>query len=116
MNTKVKSWLGKLPTKKRTLATKVMKTVLSSDANVVEEIKWGSISFSSGKKVFAFIMNYPNKDYINLAFTRGTKLSDINNLLEGTGKSMRHQKISKDSQINQKQIMAWTKQSLKLIK
>lgn len=35
----------------------------------------------------------PQKDYVNLGFFRGTSLPDPENLLEGTGKKLRHIKV-----------------------
>ena len=35
----------------------------------------------------------PQKSWVNLGFYQGAQLENLNNLLEGTGKSLRHIKV-----------------------
>lgn len=116
MNTKIKSWLTKLPTKKRSLALKLMSAVLSTDPSLTDTVKWGNITFADREGNIAWLLNYPKTDYINLGFFQGAKLSDPKKLLEGTGKRLRHQKIRSEKDINKKQINLWIKESIKLNK
>ncbi len=55
---------------------------------------WKTIvySFSGGMKDAMCAVN-PQKKYVNLNFGRGVDLKDPKELLEGTGKSIRHVKI-----------------------
>src|SRR6185436_3479327 len=55
-----------------------------------EAIKWGHPCYVGIGNVCS-IMPYP--DHVNLVFFRGTELHDPDQLLEGTGKGMRHVKI-----------------------
>jgi hypothetical protein len=115
METQIENWLDKLPTKKRTLALKVRDIVLNSDSSVKELIKWGNLTFTSSGNL-GWIISYVSTDYINLGFFNGTRLSDPQKLLEGTGKGLRHQKIRTEKDIDKKQIASWVKQSIKLNK
>jgi hypothetical protein len=46
----------------------------------------------------------PYKSWVNLGFYRGAILEDPNNLLEGTGKNMRHIKIRSLEEVEQEEI------------
>lgn len=116
MNVTIKDWLDKPPTKKRNLALKLMGIALSSDSDITADIKWGNITFSSPSGNIAWILNYKTTDYINFGFFKGAKLSDPKRLLEGTGRSLRHQKIRSEEDIDKKQIGLWMKDSMRLAK
>ena len=56
---------------------------------------WRIIRFSiNGEMSGQFIAIGPHKNYINLYFMQGTSLEDPKALLTGTGKNMRHVKIT----------------------
>lgn len=57
-----------------------------------EEAKrgWGSLVYKEGEVVCAIS---PHKDHVNVGFYKGISLSDPENLLEGTGKNLRHLKV-----------------------
>ena len=57
---------------------------------------------------------YTAGDHINFGFSRGAELDDPDGLLEGTGKGMRHVKLSSVKDIRKKQFTAWVKQAVKL--
>lgn len=116
MNTKIKSWLDKLPNKKRSVALKIRGIFLDADPEIKEEVKWGNITFSKSRNHIGWILNYTTTDYLNLGFFKGAKLSDPKKLLEGTGKGIRHQKIRKENDIDKKQITKWIKEAENLSK
>ena len=60
------------------------------DAEETLHLGWRSITFRNTK---AFCSIIPHKKWVNLQFQNGNELSDPAELLEGTGKSMRHVKI-----------------------
>jgi hypothetical protein len=53
----------------------------------------------------------PYKKYVSVIFDRGSELSDPNKLLEGKGKQMRHIKIYKESDIEEKNVAHFIKES-----
>lgn len=65
--------------------------------NVKEDFKWSQPVYALEKN-FAYLKS--NKQHVNLGFFSFDKIEDSNGLLEGTGKSMRHIKISSMSDIN----------------
>ncbi len=66
---------------------------------------WGVIDFQlNGKRDFISIG--PQKKYVNLYFMRGTQLPDPSQILEGSGKSMRHVKIRTESDLKNKALHA----------
>ena len=65
-----------------------------------EGIKMAVPCYSINRKHIALIGDYTN--HVNLYFPQGAKLSS--ELLEGTGKGMRHIKISKEADIKRTEI------------
>ena len=62
---------------------------------------WRIIRFSlNGEMSGQFIAIGPGRSYVNLYFMNGTSLDDPKGLLEGTGKNMRHVKITEIRQLN----------------
>ena len=113
METKVKKFLDTLTPKKKKLAMKVRDIVIRSDSSVKEDIKWGNLTFISNGNL-ALIYTYKTVDYINFGFFKATSLSDPKVLLEGTGKGMRHMKIHDEKEIDEKQIVAWMREAVRL--
>jgi Domain of unknown function (DU1801) len=71
--------------------------ILEYDKDVHIVIRAGekTVAYGVGPKkmsdAYCYIM--PQKDYLNLGFFHGSELQDSQNLLEGTGKKLRHIKI-----------------------
>lgn len=73
---------------------------------VSEEIKWGFPVFGSSKD-FAYL-RYA-KSHVTLGFYNIEKIDDPENLLEGSGKTLKHLKIKKKEDINNDVLSAWFK-------
>lgn len=71
-----------------------------------EAIKWGFPVFSKTKNYAYF---KPSKQYIRLGFYNTDKIEDRDNVLEGTGKDLRHIKIRKPEDINVPLLKKWLK-------
>jgi hypothetical protein len=75
------------------------------DVHIVIRAGEKTVAYGIGPKkmseAYCYIM--PQKDYLNLGFFHGSELSDPKQLLEGTGKKLRHVKIKSideaDSQV-----------------
>jgi len=113
METRIKELTDSLPPRKHQLAMKIREIILKSYPSFKETIKWGNLTFVSNGNI-ANIYAYDKTDYINVAFFQATKLSDPKKLLQGTGKSMRHLKMNSEKDIDEKQIAAWVKETIKL--
>ena len=59
---------------------------------------WKVISYKQDKHLIASIA--PHSKWVNLQFMQGTSLPDPTNLLEGTGKTMRHVKLSRAAELS----------------
>ncbi len=71
----------------------------------VVEVVWttqGSAGYGTGPKKMSehFSWIIPHKNHVNLGFNYGSELLDPENLLEGTGKLMRHVKIRKPEDLD----------------
>ena len=72
------------------LVYRLRNLVLSVDAKITEEIKYGGILFSAGAP-FCGLFSYPK--HVALEFSRGAELDDPHGVLEGEGKKRRHIKL-----------------------
>jgi hypothetical protein len=79
------------------IARRLRAMIRDVDANTVETVRLGdhAATFGVGPKKmtdgYAYIM--PMRGYVNLGFYQGALLADPKQLLEGTGKGLRHVKI-----------------------
>ncbi len=72
-----------------------------------ESIKWGMPVYEQDGVICAI---RPSSDYVALQFySSGSKLSDPDGLLEGTGRRMRHIKIRSKSHIKKRLFTSWLK-------
>jgi hypothetical protein len=77
----------------RALAKKTRALVLNifPDANEKTYFGWGNTWYGRSEKTGDAIFSIsPLNAYVSLFFLRGTELSDPDDLLEGTGKKLRH--------------------------
>ena len=74
-----------------------------------ESVKWGNGCWVKGKVPVSYI--YSAKDYVQFGFFRGAKLKDPKGLLHGEGAYVRHIKVFKRSDIDEKSFRALLKQA-----
>jgi hypothetical protein len=106
----MKSYLDELDLPIRKLVKSVRRNVLEAAPELEEIIKWGNPAYEKNGLVCAIV---PHKDHVNLQFFSGKDLSDPDEILEGTGKSMRHVKISGSSNIKDESLRALVKVAVK---
>jgi hypothetical protein len=102
--TTIKDLLSDLETidqEKYEIISTLRNDLLASHPEITEEIKYGGILFSINNQPFGGL--FVSKNHVSVEFSDGYKLSDPNNLLEGTGKFRRHLKLSTLSDIASKQ-------------
>lgn len=114
MQPEINQYLLNLPEDKRQLAMQLREIILSADAQLTESIKWGNLTYSTGKVNIAFIYTYTQTDYMNLGFLHAVELADPKKLFEGTGKGMRHIKVRSLKDIPAAQIKKWVKEAVLL--
>lgn len=87
------------------IAARLRAAIISIDPGATEQPRPGDRALSYGvgpKKMiegYAYIM--PQKGYVNLGFYHGVSLPDPHDLLEGTGKALRHVKIHRLEQVDE---------------
>ena len=93
----------------RELALQLRKLVRGLMPGAEEKVYagWKTIGYSVGggmKGQFCSIS--PAKDHVKLFLTRGVELDDPGRLLEGTGKGLRHIKITTPEAVNKQEVKA----------
>ncbi len=85
--------------KNKKLITKVPKVISDVAPKIETIVKWGQGCWTEGKNHKVFIHCEPF--HIQLGFYTGSKLEDPKNLLQGTGKFVKHVKIFSSEDINE---------------
>ncbi|MGH2543801.1 MAG: DUF1801 domain-containing protein [Ardenticatenaceae bacterium] len=107
MNDSLQELLGEFSPEVQQLALSVRARIRGLAPDADEKVMKGynslSYSFGSGMKgQFAAISLHRQR--VNLQFPRGTELPDPAGLLEGTGKAMRHVKISQEETVQSEEV------------
>lgn len=101
----VTEYINKAPTEYREIMETVRMLIHQSVENVTEAYKWNRPVF---RVQYDFAYLQANKNYVTLGFYKNfEKLNDPDNLLEGTGKTMRHIKLRQVADINNKLLGEW---------
>jgi len=99
------------------IAMRLREVILDLNPDACEVVRLGDRASTFGvgpKKMsegYAYIL--PHKKWVNLGFYKGALLLDKNNLLEGTGKKLRHIKIHTLEDANKLEIKELLKLALK---
>ena len=83
-----------METQNRQLIKDIRDAIIASGHNFMEGIKWGTPGYwlpEISRRNIVYIA--PHNDYVRLGFFNGATMPDPDNLLEGTGKKLRHIKI-----------------------
>lgn len=105
MNPQITDYINSAGEQKEILET-VRQLIQETVPHVAEEFKWGRPVFRTDKD-FAYLKTA--KKYVTLGFFHFQKLHDPHNLLEGTGKEMRHIKLTYNSDIDSNLLKEWFK-------
>jgi hypothetical protein len=113
----LKQLLKKYPPDTRRLVQEMRRVLLKTLPNEKVYLGWSTIYFTlTGRTKDLIIAIGPMPDRLNLYFARGVDLDDPNELLEGTGKKMRHVKIFESKQIRSRALKALIKQAVTIAK
>ncbi len=99
MPTEIQEFLNRYPEKIAEVSLQLRTLVLETAPDCSETLHtgWKVISYGHSKKFCAIA---PHSKWINLQFHSGAKLVDSDDLLEGSGRSMRHVKVWQASDLN----------------
>jgi len=84
-------WKNNQSPKNRKLITEVSKVICDVAPKLETVVKWGQGCWTEGKNHKVFI--HSASDHVQLGFYVGSKLKDPKNLLQGTGKFVKHVKV-----------------------
>ena len=87
-------WLVEQPKENRQLIADIRDAIITSGHNFTEGIKWGTPGYwlpEVSRRNIVYIA--PHNNYVRLGFFNGATMPDPDNLLEGTGKKLRHIKV-----------------------
>ncbi|WP_018478547.1 DUF1801 domain-containing protein [Pontibacter roseus] len=104
MNEQVTAYIKCAPSEQKQMMEAVRQLIHSSVPDVSEEFKWSRPVFRAAKD-FAYLKTA--KAYVTLGFFNFEKLEDKDNLLEGSGKDMRHIKLKSTSDIDRPLLESW---------
>jgi hypothetical protein len=74
-----------------------------------EAVKWGNGCWIGHDGPVAYVYSVPG--YVQFGFFRGSSLNDPKQLLEGTGKYVRHTKVRAPSEIDERALAALLRQA-----
>jgi len=100
MDQNVKKYIEKQKSPQKEILQKVRQTFLETLPNPEEKMAWGVVTFSGGK---FYIAAMKNRVHVGFAIT-GLNKDEIS-LFEGSGKTMRHVKIPKLEDIDEKKLV-----------
>ena len=110
----VEEWLSGEPDALYAIAREWFKEMRNCGGSVTELIHDGCPVACIDNAAFAYVNVF--KSHVNVGFYLGAYLKDPENLLEGTGKRMRHIKIKPSADVNKKTIRKLIGESCKLVK
>lgn len=91
-------WMRQHSDKLGAIAHRWFEVMRSCGGDVRELLHDGHPTACVGDAAFAYVNVF--KAHVNVGFFRGTEIADPNGLLEGTGKFMRHVKLSPERDVD----------------
>lgn len=104
-------YLADQPAKNQTIIRALRKFVKRTAPKLEESVKWGNGCWVKGKVPIAYV--YSDTDYVQFGFIRGSSLDDPKGLLEGNGQYVRHIKVRKSRDIDEKTFGALLRQAMR---
>ena len=97
--------------KNRTVIRALRELVKRVAPHLEESVKWGNGCWLNGKAPVAYVYSAP--DHVHFGFVQGSALKDPKKLLVGEGKYVRHVKVRKTSEIDERAFGALLRQAAK---
>lgn len=107
MNGQVTKYISEAPEEQKKIMEAIRTIIHKEVPSVTENFKWSRPVFSTDTDFAYFKMA---KSYLTFGIFKFEKIKDNNNLLEGTGKDMRHIKIKKIDDLQPTVIKNWLHQ------
>jgi hypothetical protein len=100
MSKTIDDYIAKQPSPQKEVCQSLRSLILKTLPGVKEEMKWGAPVFAEGKFYIGAL-----KDHVNLGFSIMGLAREELALFEGSGKTMRHIKVDKPENIDEKRIV-----------
>jgi len=97
--------------KNQTIIRALRKFVKRVEPGLTETVKWGNGCWAGSDGVVAYV--YSATGYVQFGFFFGSSLKDPQGLLEGKGQYVRHIKVHKTADIDERAFAALLKQAAK---
>ena len=110
MNQEVTTYIEKSAENHQEIMTKLRELILSVGPNVKEQFKWSRPVYAM-EKDFCYLK--ATKKHVTIGFFEFDKIETNKQLIEGTGKSMRHVRINSPQEIDDFQIKNMLEEVLK---
>lgn len=111
MKSAIETWFHDLTDEQRKLATELRDIVLSQDARLREEFKWGQPCYY-GNAMVCYLQKA--KAHMSLGFGKGAALADPDGLLAGSGNRMRHVKLPVGAAADRERLAKLVKEAVAL--
>ena len=95
--------------KNKSIIRALRKFVKRVEPELEESVKWGNGCCVKDNAPVSYVYSAP--DYVQFGFFRGSALKDPKRLLEGNGQYVRHIKVRKTSDIDEKEFKALLRQA-----
>jgi hypothetical protein len=95
--------------KNRTIIRALRKFVKRAEPKLSESVKWGNGCWLGSDGPVAYVYSAP--EYVQFGFFHGSSLNDPKDLLEGTGQYVRHTKVRKVADIDERAFAALLRQA-----
>ncbi|WP_019413979.1 DUF1801 domain-containing protein [Paenisporosarcina sp. TG20] len=109
---KVDQFIETFPENIQEITTSLRSLLFETSEHLMEDIKWGMPSYQAQSGNVCYLQ--PSKKHVNLGFYFGASLKDKENLLEGTGKQMRHIRIKKLEEIQPEKFKVLIQEAIEL--
>jgi hypothetical protein len=102
-------YLDDQPPKNRAIIRALRLFVKRVEPGLEESVKWGNGCWVKGKVPISYVYSAP--DHVQFGFIRGSALKDPEGLLVGNGQYVRHVKIRKTSEIDEKVLKGFLREA-----
>ena len=102
-------FLADKPAKHQAIIKALRRFVKRTVPNLEESVKWGNGCWLKGKAPVAYA--YSGPDHVQFGFFRGASIKDPKGLLQGQGAYVRHIKLFKPADLDEKAFAALLRQA-----
>ena len=89
----IDDWIARQPPGHAQLLSRLRSLIHETLPGLREMVKWSQPCFGYEEKGMGMGAMLSHREHVNLQLSRGAELADIDALIEGTGKSIRHIKL-----------------------